>query len=89
MNDFQFLSYKEVNERLERLVNNPHNKIAIKKEYPLGFTSFNLPMEHYTIGNGPKHIVVTGSYHAAEIITTTFVVRLMEELATNPGDFNP
>jgi len=89
MNEFQFLSYKEVNERLERLISNPNNKIAVKKEYPLGFTSFNLPMEHYTIGSGPKHIVVTGSYHAAEIITTTFVVRLMEELAVKPGDFNP
>lgn len=89
MNEFQFLSYKDVNERLEKLVNNPNNKIAVKKEFPLGFTAFNLPMNHYTIGNGPKHIVVTGSYHAAEIITTTFVVRLMEDLAVNPGDFNP
>lgn len=89
MSEFQFLSYKDVNERLEKLVNNPNNKITVKKEYPLGFTAFNLPMEHYTIGNGPKHIVVTGSYHAAEIITTIFVVRLMEDLAANPGDFNP
>ena len=89
MNDFQFLSYKDVNERLEKLVNNKENKIVVKKEFPLGFTTYNLPVEHYSIGNGPKHIVVTGSYHAAEIITTTFVVRLMEDLAANPGNFNP
>lgn len=89
MNKFQILSYKDVNERLEALVNNPNNKIPLKKEEPLGKTAFMLPINHYTIGRGPKHIVVTGSYHAAEIITTTFVVRLMEELTASPGDFNP
>lgn len=89
MNELQFLHYEEVNKRLEALINNPSNKIAVKKEQPLGKTDFLLPINHYTIGSGPKHIVVTGSYHAAEIITTTFVVRLMEDLAMNPGDFNP
>ena len=44
MNNFQFLSYKDVNERLDKLVNNKDNKITIKKGFPLGFTSFNLPM---------------------------------------------
>ena len=63
MNNFQFLSYKDVNERLEKLVNNKENKIVVKKEFPLGFTAYNLPIEHYSIGSGPKHIVVTGSYH--------------------------
>lgn len=88
MAEFQFLSYEDVNRRLNDLVNSVDSKVKVKKEYPLGFTAFNLPIEHYSMGSGPKHIVVTGSYHAAEIITTIFVVRLMEELAANPGDFN-
>lgn len=86
MAEFQFLSYEDVNRRLDNLINSVDSKVKVKKEYPLGFTAFNLPIEHYSIGNGTKHIVVTGSYHAAEIITTIFVVRLMEELALNPGD---
>ncbi|MDE5540059.1 MAG: hypothetical protein K2J20_06195, partial [Bacilli bacterium] len=87
--ELQYLDYKTVQKRLTDLVNNSNAKIPVKKEMPLGYTDFNLPIEHFTMGHGPKHIVVTGSYHAAEIITTTFVVRLMEDLALNPDSFNP
>lgn len=89
MYEFQYLNYQEVNNRLDKLVNNPESKLSVRKERPIGYTDFLLPIDHYTIGTGDKHIIVTGSYHSAEIITTTFVVRLMEELALNPGDFNP
>ncbi len=84
---FYYLNYENVKERLENLVNNSKVKIKVKKEEPLGYTDFLLPIWHYTMGNGRKHIIVTGSYHAAEIITTIFIVHLMEDLALN-GGFN-
>lgn len=88
MDKFQFLNYHDVNKRLNDLVNNRENKISVKKEYPIGFTDFNLPIDHYTMGSGPKHIIVTGSYHASEIITTIFLVQLMEDLASSKDSFN-
>lgn len=88
MAKFQYLNYKEINEKINSLINNDTLTNKIIKEKPIGYTTYGLPIDHYTLGKGPKHIVVSGSYHAAEIITSIFVVRLMEELATNK-DFNP
>ncbi len=81
MNKFQYLDYQDVNNKIEEMINSSENINQILKQKPLGYTSFGLPINHYTIGNGPKHIVVSGSYHAAEIITTIFAVRLMEAMS--------
>ena len=84
MHQFQYLNYQDIKKRLDDLVlaDNP-NKII--KEKPLGYSEYGLPIDHYKIGNGPKHIIVSGSYHAAEIITSIFVIRLMEEMSQNPS----
>ena len=81
MAKFQYMNYQDVNDRIEKLMRDNESINEIKKERPLGYTEYGLPIQHYTMGNGPKHIVISGSYHAAEIITTIFVVRLMEEMA--------
>ena len=81
MAKFQYMNYQDVNDRIEKLMHDKESINEIKKERPLGYTEYGLPIQHYTMGNGPKHIVISGSYHAAEIITTIFVVRLMEEMA--------
>lgn len=73
------MNYDDVFKRVEELINHPHLNQVIKNK-PLGFSEYGLPINHYQIGNGPKHIIVSGSYHAAEIITTIFAVRLMESL---------
>lgn len=75
------MNYQDVNDRIEKLMHDNESINEIKKERPLGYTEYGLPIQHYTMGNGPKHIVISGSYHAAEIITTIFVVRLMEAMA--------
>ncbi len=85
---FYYLDYENVQKRLESLVKAPSGKIPVIKEKPLGFTDYLLPIEHYTMGFGKKHIIVCGSYHGAEIITTIFIIHLMEALALN-GGFNP
>ena len=81
MAKFQYMNYQDVNDRIEKLMHDNESINEIKKERPLGYTEYGLPIQHYTMGNGPKHIVISGSYHAAEIITTIFVVRLMEDMA--------
>ena len=81
MAKFQYMNYQDVNDRIEKLMHDNESINEIKKERPLGYTEYGLPIQHYTMGNGPKHIVISGSYHAAEIITTIFVVRLMEAMA--------
>ena len=81
MAKFQYMNYQDVNDRIEKLMHDKESINEIKKERPLGYTEYGLPIQHYTMGNGPKHIVISGSYHAAEIITTIFVVRLMEAMA--------
>lgn len=81
MAKFQYMNYQDVNDRIEKLMRDNESINEIKKERPLGYTEYGLPIQHYTMGNGPKHIVISGSYHAAEIITTIFVVRLMEAMA--------
>lgn len=84
MKKFQYLDAQEVNNKIEQIINTKENKNQVKKERPLGYSTYGLSINHYTMGNGPKHIIVSGSYHAAEIITTIFVVRLMEEMAQDP-----
>lgn len=90
MREFYYLNYEDVNKRLEELVrrDDTNVKVKVKEEYPLGFTDFNLPIKHYTMGTGKKHIIVTGGYHAAEIITMIFVVHLMEDLALNDEEID-
>ena len=84
MEKFQYLDYQEVNDKIEQIINDKGNNHQVRKERPIGYTEYGLPINHYTIGNGPKHIVVSGSYHAAEIITTIFAVRLMDTMAKDP-----
>ena len=56
----------------------------IREVTPIGYTSLEkIPIRHFTLGNGNKHIVVTASQHANEIITTTFVIKLMKYLIKN------
>ena len=82
MANFQYLNYQDIKSKIKELLNNP-TKNKVTEQFPIGFSEFGLPIEHYTIGHGPKHIVVSASYHAAEIITSIFAVRLMEEIAND------
>lgn len=71
------MDYEQVEEKLVRIVENG----IIKKEEDLGNTSYGLPIHHYTVGNGEKEIVVTGATHGCEIISTDFVINLMEKIS--------
>ena len=78
------LDYEQVEEKLEMIVSNS-NKII--KQPDLATTKYGLPIHYYTIGSGSKDIVITGATHGSEIITTDFVLRLMEEMGSDDGLF--
>lgn len=59
-------------------------KGIITEREPIGWTANEkLPIRHFTLGSGPKQVVVTGGQHANEIITVTFVLNLMSYLVKN------
>lgn len=78
------LSYNEVNKILDSF-----NNTLIKENEPLNYTkNAKLPIRYFTLGNGNKHILITASWHSNEIITTSFVIELMQYLVNNNYNFN-
>ena len=67
--------------------NSQVRKFLITKKENLGITSCGLPIEHYTIGTGDKHIVIMGAMHGSEIISTDFVLQLMEKMSIGDERF--
>ena len=78
------LEYNEVNKILDSF-----NNTSIKENEPLNYTeNAKLPIRYFTLGNGNKHIVITAAWHSNEIITTSFIIELMQYLVNNNYQFN-
>lgn len=75
----KILDYEQAKDKLLELV----SKGTIQKQMDLGTTKYGLPIEHYTLGEGQKEVVITGATHGSEIISTDFVIQLMEYLQSN------
>ena len=73
------LDYEQVLDKLDYLSKTTN----ITKEKDIGKSKYGLPICCYSIGNGNKSIVVTGATHGSEIITTDFVLKLMENLVNS------
>lgn len=70
-------------EECEKILDSFSNSILKEKE-PIGYTSLEkLPIRHFTLGIGNNHIVVTGTQHSNEVITTSFVIELMKYIKEN------
>ena len=50
-------------------------------------TECDLPIKRYSIGIGMKHIVFFASFHGAEIISTEFLIYVMNYIVENEKDF--
>lgn len=81
----KILDYEQVEEKLKTILSN-FNGIIVQQE-DLAITKYGFPIHHYTIGNGKKEIVITGATHGTEIVSTDFVLRLMEEMTKEDGAF--
>lgn len=81
----RILDYQQVEERLKEICNNSNG--TIKKQNSLAITKYGFPIHYYTIGAGSKEIVITGATHGTEIVSTDFVLQLMEEMSKDEGAF--
>lgn len=76
--------YEQVMEKLNQLVQNS----IITEEKDIGKTKYGLPIKHYSIGKGKKSVVISSATHGCEIISTDFVLKLMEEMSKRTPRFN-
>lgn len=60
---------------------------SIRTHSPIGYSSFNLPIPHYSVGSGKNHIVLSGAIHGCELISTNFILQLMEKIANKDYKF--
>lgn len=77
------LDYEQVCNKLNLL--STYN--IIKSHPPIGSSSFNLPIPHYSVGNGKNHIVLSGAMHGCELISTNFILQVMESIANGDNRF--
>lgn len=74
------LDYEQVLQELDAIVAEGD---IIKNCSSIGYSTYGLPIKHYSVGSGKYHIVVTGATHGSEIITTDFLLNLMKYLSSN------
>ena len=79
--NYRILDYEQVQMELDRLMNNPNAKYKIVKKDDFKPTRLGYPVDHFTVGNGNKHIVILGNTHGSEIISCDFVLKLMESIS--------
>ena len=53
----------------------------------IGTTNFSFPINSYEIGSGKNHVVIVGTTHGCELLTTYFVIETMIELLMNEEVF--
>lgn len=74
----KLLDYEELNKKLDQ----------IKGDYffehmPIDTTEFGYPIRYFTYGRGPYHVILTAGTHSVELITTHFLIHIMEKLVTH------
>ena len=80
----KILDYEQV---LEKLKSIKQSSNIIKKEKPIGITSYGLPILHYTCGSGKNHVVLSAVQHGCEIVTTNFLIELMVQISQKNQKF--
>jgi len=80
----RILDYYDVLEEIKRITKNK----MFKKEKSINTDLDNIEVPYYTLGKGNNHFVIVGGTHGSEIITTDFILRLMEEISKKRGIFS-
>lgn len=81
----KILDYNQVINRLYKM-EKYSNKIISRPN--IGTTTFDLPILHYTAGTGKNHVVLAAAQHGCEIITTDFILRVMESISREDPKFD-
>lgn len=79
----KILDYEQVLEQLDKIT----KKGVIRKADNIGISEYGLSIEQYIVGNGKKHIVITGATHGCEIITTDFILNLMNDISDKNSEW--
>lgn len=69
------LSYEDVICKLDGLCEN-YASIITKKKH-IGCTSFNFPINYYTVGKGNKDVILIAATHGCELVTVTFILEFI------------
>lgn len=84
---YEILNYETYQKRLKDLFDNENVKNPVAKHMPIGYSSCGFSIDHYSIGNGPMHIVYLAGAHGNEIIGVDYVTQLMKNIAEGKGEF--
>ena len=78
------LDYEQANEKLDEIANNG----LIKEIENLSITEHGLPIRNFIVGEGESDIVITGATHGQEIISTDFIIKMMENINAKRDEWN-
>ena len=81
--DYEEVEY-EINEIIKKSSSNTYPFIEIENNWK---TECDLPIRHYSIGSGIKHIVLLAAFHGAEIISTELLLYIMNYIVENEKEF--
>ena len=81
--DYEEVQY-EINEIIKKSSSNTYPFIEIENNWK---TECDLPIRHYSIGSGIKHIVLLAAFHGAEIISTELLLYIMNYIVENEKEF--
>ena len=77
--------FEEFQSKMEELVKKSNG--MLKEHNNSWITECGLPIKHYSIGSGKKHIVILGAYHGLEIISTEFLVYTINDIINKKDDY--
>lgn len=78
------MDYEQVLKKLRKF---EYYSDTVKREKSIGSTTYGLPILHYTIGSGKNHVVLSAAQHGCEIITTDFLLRIMDKIDKKHDEF--
>lgn len=81
---YEILDYDKLHSRLSEIES--YGKFT--KHENLGSSACGFPIEHYSVGNGPMHVVYMGACHGNEIITVDYITQLMINIGKGNIEFD-
>ena len=77
------LSYNDICNLLNNICNDEKYENRLKKEITTCYTTFNYPLNSYSLGKGRKHVLIISNTHGCEIVTPLFVLEFILTIILN------
>src|SRR5574344_219127 len=82
------LSYDDITFILNQFCYSKNFKFRLTKDFCSYYTTFNYPLNSYTLGSGKKHVILLSNTHGLEIITSLFLLEYISTLVLNDDIYN-